>query len=124
MILPDEALSEDFLSKANSIYKSVRPFFWLERNPLTTDSNGEQSFSNAELHIFFFQCLKMNINGYFNIETTFLHASSELNEHLILFFLIFLCIFGRLATSIPYAYFDVGTFSCSILKTKSQKNIY
>lgn len=37
----EEVLSEDFLSKANSIYKSVRPFFDYMSELLTTDSNGE-----------------------------------------------------------------------------------
>jgi uncharacterized protein (TIGR02453 family) len=36
-----ELLSEDFLSKVNSIYKSVRPFFGYMSEVLTTDSNGE-----------------------------------------------------------------------------------
>lgn len=36
-----EVLSKDFLVKANSIYRSVRPFFDYMSEILTTDSNGE-----------------------------------------------------------------------------------
>lgn len=38
----EEVLSEDFLAKTDSIYKSVRPFFDYMSELLTTDSNGEE----------------------------------------------------------------------------------
>lgn len=38
-----EILSGDFLTKANEIYKSVRPFFDYMSEVLTTDSNGEST---------------------------------------------------------------------------------
>src|SRR3970040_1481772 len=39
----EEVLSEDFLAKVNSIYQSVRPFFYYMSEVLTTDSNGQQT---------------------------------------------------------------------------------